>query len=119
MENNTQDITNWLESEANKLSEPNQYEELPSLKLAENVVTEIEVDFSNPFKDYSEKDEKGTVLKTTKIIPVIVKGVRMNFWLNVRNPIYRELINLGKTGVKTFKVLRTGSQKSTKYVLVK
>lgn len=110
---------NWLEEEAKKLVQPTQYEELPSLKLQNNVVTEFEVDFSKPFRDFLEKDEKGVILKTTKIIPVINNGNRMNFWLNVKNPIYREIITAGKTGQTQFKVLRTGTQDKTKYVLVK
>jgi hypothetical protein len=114
-----QQIVNWLNEEAGKLTQPAQYEELPSLKLQNNVVTEFTVDFSKPFRDFMEKDEKGAVLKITKIIPVINNGNRMNFWLNVKNPVYREIITLGKEGQTNFKVLRTGTQAQTKYVLVK
>lgn len=114
-----ENMTDWLNAEANKLVQPTQYEELPSLKLQNNVVTEFTIDFSKPFREFLEKDEKGTVLKTTKIIPVINNGNRMNFWLNVKNPIYRDIINLGKNGQTQFKVLRTGTQDKTKYVLVK
>jgi hypothetical protein len=114
-----QNQTNWLNEEASKLTQPAQYEELPSLKLQNAVVTEFTIDFSKPFRDFLEKDEKGAVLKTTKIIPVVNNGNRMNFWLNVKNPIYRDIITLGKAGQTTFKVLRTGTQQNTKYVLVK
>jgi hypothetical protein len=114
-----QNQANWLNVEADKLTQPTQYEELPSLKLQPNVVTEFEIDFSKPFRDFMEKDEKGVVLKITKIIPVTYNGNRMNFWLNVKNPVYREIITNGKTGQTKFKVLRTGSQQNTKYVLVK
>ena len=115
----TEQNKNWLDEEAGKLTQPTQYEELPSLKLQANVVTEFDVDFSKPFRDFMEKDEKGVVLKTTKIIPVTYNGARMNFWLNVKNPIYREIISAGKEGQTKFKVLRTGQQHNTKYVLVK
>jgi hypothetical protein len=117
MENTT--IPDWINEEAKKIAQPTQYEELPSLKLSPNVVTEFEIDFSKPFRDFLEKDEKGTILKTTKIIPVTYDGKRMNFWLNVKNPIFREIILAGKNGQNKFKVLRTGSQQNTKYVLVK
>ena len=115
----TEQQTNWLELELAKLTQPAQYEELPSLKLTPKVVTEITVDFTNPFRDWQEKDEKGNVLKITKIIPVTVAGTRMNFWLNVKNPIYREIMEAGKNGQTVFKVLREGTQKNTKYMLVK
>lgn len=114
-----QNIINWLNAEASKLTQPTQYEELPSLKLQPNIVTEFDIDFEKPFRDFLEKDEKGNILKTTKIIPVTFHGERMNFWLNVKNPVYREIITLGKEGQTKFKVLRTGSQQNTKYVLVK
>ena len=114
-----QNQNTWLNEEASKLTQPAQYEELPSLKLQKDEVTEFTIDFSKPFRDFMEKDEKGTVLKITKIIPVVYNNNRMNFWLNVKNPIYRDIITKGKEGVTKFKVLRTGQQQNTKYVLVK
>src|SRR4030042_4642092 len=111
-------ITNWLTEEAKNLTQPVTYEELPSLKLTQNVVTEIQIDVSKPFEKWSGEDVKGNPV-TKKIIPVVVNGVKMNFWLNVKNPLYRELINLCTIGKTTIKVLQTGTQAQTKYVLVK
>ena len=112
-----QNITNWLDKEAETLKTPLQYEELPSLKLAPNVVTELEVDFSKPFQAWT--GESGGKTVTKKIIPVVLSGTRMNWWLNVKNPIYREVINLGKSGISKLKVMQTGTKADTKYILVK
>ena len=38
--------TLWLEEEAKKLTSPANFEQLPSLKLTPNVVTEILIDFT-------------------------------------------------------------------------
>lgn len=113
-----QKIPEWLQEEADKLTQPIEYEELPSLKLTPNAITEIQVDSSQPFKTWSGTDSKNKPI-TKKIIPVSVAGTRMNFWLNVKNPIYREIINACKNGITTFKVLQTGTQANTKYVLIR
>lgn len=108
--------TNWREEEAKQLAQHGDYEELPSLKLTPNVVTEITIDFSKPFEKWVGQDTKGNPI-TKKIIPCSVNGTRMNFWLNVKNPLYSEIIKA--TGQTTFKILQTGTQQNTKYVLVK
>lgn len=111
----TQD--NWLQNEVKSLSKPLDFEELPSLKLQPNVIAEFEIDFSKPFGEWKTEEEGKTTVK--KIIPVVVNGQKMNWWLNTRNPVYAEIIKLGAGGQKMFKVLQTGTQKSTRYNLVK
>jgi len=108
-------ITNWLEEEEKNLQEPKEFETLPSLVLEENKVVEFEVDFSNPFEQW--QDTANGVIK--KIIPVVHEGERKNFWLNVKNPTYREIIVAGKLGTTKFKVMRTGQKKDTKYNIIK
>lgn len=114
----TEQITNWLDDEVKATTQTATYEKLPSLKLTPNVVTEITIDFSKPFEKWEGLDQKGNPV-TKKIIPVLVSGTRMNFWLNVKNPLYSEIINAGKNGQVGFKILQTGTQANTKYVLVK
>lgn len=115
----TEQQTNWLDEEAKRLAnEKHNFEDLPSLKLTPSVVVEIEVDASKPFEVWKGEDAKGKPI-TKKIIPIVLNGSRMNFWLNVRNPVYRELIEGLKAGTKKFKILQTGTQANTKYVLVK
>jgi len=107
----------WLDEEAKKIAESKNYEELPSLKLVPNVVTELVIDFSKPFEKWTGENQGKQVTK--KIIPVSLNGVRMVWWLNVKNPIYREIIALGQIGQNKIKILQTGTQANTKYVLVK
>jgi hypothetical protein len=108
---------NWLESEAELITKNNNLEKLPSLKLTQNVITEITIDFFKPFDKWEGLDAKGnSVVK--KIIPVFVAGTKMNFWLNVKNPLYNKIIQAGNKGQVVFKILQTGTQANTKYVLV-
>jgi len=115
MEEQTNEKPNWLEQEEQTLQEPKEYETLPSLILEENKVMQFEIDFSKPFEQW----EDTTNNVTKKIIPVVHDGERKNFWLNVKNPTYREIIVAGKSGVTTFKVMRTGQKKDTKYNIIK
>lgn len=114
-----QTIPTWITDEAQKLTQPKQYEELPTLKLVPNQIAEFDVDVSKPFDDWREKDEKGAVLTHKKIIPVVVAGTRMHWWVNVKNPIYREIITAIQNGQTHFKILQTGTKKDTRYNLVK
>ena len=107
---------NWLKQEAAGLTHA-EYEELPSLKLTPNVITEMDVDFSKSFEKWTGESNGKTITK--KILPVSVNGTRMNWWLNVKNPVYSEIVKGGLSGQKHFKVLQTGVQANTKYVLVK
>jgi hypothetical protein len=91
---------------------------LPSLKFEENHIVEIEIDFTTPFQKYTTTNHKGQPI-TKAIIPVKLGNEKQNWWLNTKNPIYREVVKLGKEGVRKFKVLQTGTQANTKYVLVK
>ena len=118
LNNMTDNIQNWLNDEAKKFAQTKDYETLPSLKLTPNVITEFVVDVSKPFQEWDGEDAKGNPIRK-KIIPVNVAGVKMNFWLNVKNPLYSEIINAAAKGQTTFKVLQTGTQANTKYVLVK
>ena len=113
----TEQHKSWLDEEAEQFKNEHDYEELPSLKLVPNEVTEIEIDFSEEFHKWQGEQGGKSIIK--KIVPVMVKGVKMNWWLNVKNPVYREIVNAGISGQKSFKILQTGTQANTKYVLVK
>lgn len=106
----------WLEEEikATQSGTSSNFEKLPSLKLLPNKITEITVDFSQPFAKWADKIHK----QTKAIVPVTSNGTKMNFWLNVKNPLYAQICNAGKAGKTTFKILQTGSQAETKYNLV-
>lgn len=107
---------NWLEEEAQAVGKQTEYNDLPSLKLVEGKVAKIVIDFSKPFEKWT--GEQGNKTITKAIIPVTENGEAKNFWLNVRNPLYVEIIHRGRNGQKEFKILQTGKQASTKYVIV-
>lgn len=105
----------WLQQEEQQLQQnTTDYEKLESLQLKDGTMVTFTVDASKKFEEW--KDDKGTI---KKIIPVLHKGVRKNFWLNVKNPLYRELISLLVKGELDFTVATTGTQKDTVYKLVK
>jgi len=105
----------WLDKEVEEIKE-NKFdgEVLPSLVLEENKVTEIEIDFSKPFDMWTSPE--GTI---KKIIPVMHKGEKKNFWINTKNPCYSEIVMGGKNGETKFKIMRTGQKQNTRYTLVK
>jgi len=108
-------ITNWLEDESKELNTNTNFgEKLPALKLEAGKIVEFTVDFSQPFNKWID-NSNGTV---KKIIPVTHKGEKKNLWLNVKNPLYVQLIEAGKNGQTTFKVSTTGTQKETRYMIV-
>jgi len=108
---------NWLEEEADALnssaSSSFDGEMLPALKLEEKKITEIEIDFNKSFDEW--KSPEGAI---KKIIPILHNGEKKVFWINVRNPVYKEIIQKGRNGQTKFKILRTGQQKNTRYNLV-
>lgn len=115
METQTQQ-TDWLSKELETFKNADTtYEQLPALKLVKDSITEFEIDFSKPFQKWN--DETNNTMKA--IIPVTQAGVKMNFWLNIKNPLYHELIVAGKAGITKFKVLQTGVAKQTKYTIIK
>jgi len=119
-ETKTQEMTQdngWLKEEVENTAKQNDFEELPSLKLQPNIITEITVDFSNPFQVW--EGEQGGKQIVKKIIPITFGETKMNWWLNVKNPIYHEIVEAGIEGQTKFKVLQTGTQADTKYVSVK
>lgn len=113
---NETNIKEWLVNEAEKANENNfDGETLPSLILEEGKVTTFTVNFEKPFSEW--RDAENGVIK--KIIPVLHEGEKKNFWLNIKNPLYSEIVNGGIAGQSTFKVMRTGQQKNTRYNIVK
>jgi hypothetical protein len=107
-------ITNWLDEELkNVKSTAFSGEKLEALKLKENIITEITIDASAPFAKWTS--EEGT---TKAIIPVTFAGIKYNFWLNLKNPVYHQLLEKVKAGALTIKILQTGNQKNTRYAIV-
>ena len=115
MEEQKNEETNWLTKEAEKLKETTfDGERLPALKLEENKITEIVVDASKEFDSW--KDTESNAVK--KLVPVSVGEEKFIWWLNVRNPIYSQMIEKLQTKQTKFKILQTGTQNKTRYALV-
>jgi len=117
MEETETQNTDWLKKEADELKE-NAFdgERKPALKLEENKMVTMTIDFSIPFQRWEDKEDDKLTIK--KIIPVKVGEVELVWWLNVKNPIYGEIIKKGSEGQTIFKVMQTGTAKKTKYNLV-
>lgn len=114
----TQGDLTWLEEEAKQTTQTSApFDKLPAMKLEENKIAEIEIDFGKPFQKYNTENNGKAITKA--IIPVKHEGISKNFWCNVKNPIYHELIEAGRNGQQKFKILQTGNRENTKYILVK
>ncbi len=112
---NEQQELNWLDEEIKQTQHPT-YEQVPSLKMQPNKLVEIEIDFSRPFQKWT--GTQGSKQVTKAIIPVVYNGEKLNFWLNVLNPLYGDLCEKGRQGIKKFKIIQTGIQDATRYNLV-
>ncbi len=108
------EITNWLEDELKTTNAPTPYEKRPALKITPNKVVEIDVDFSKPFYKWEDKIHKSF----KAVIPITLKDEKMYFWVNIKNPIYRQICEKGKSGITKLKIVQTGSQADTRYNLV-
>jgi len=121
MNNNEQTQTiehedNWMQEEIDALGEHQEYDELPSMKFEEKKITDISLDFSKPFDKWEGEQNGKPIIK--KILKVTHNKQLKNWWLNVRNPIYGELLIAGKEGKTDFKILQTGTQANTRYSIV-
>lgn len=105
---------NWIEEELQQLTENQKvFEKTEALKLLENTITTFTVDDSKPFESYTDKDGK-----IKKIIPVVHKDVKKILWLNVKNPLYSEILKCLAKKQKKIKVSTVGSQANTRYTIV-
>ena len=106
----------WLDNEEKVLSESTfDGEMLEGLILEEGKLSEFNIIVADePFARW--KDETNNVVKV--IIPVEKDGKKFNFWLNIKNPTYKDIIHRLKKGQRKFRILRTGSMKNTRYNLV-
>lgn len=106
----------WIDAEIANLDEENktQVEFDPPIKMEENKLYEIEVNYNSPWPQWQDQATK----TIKKIIPIVCGGQKMVFFLNVKNPLYSELLKKGKAGQRKFKVIRIGQAKATRYKLV-
>ena len=118
------DAVKWLDDEAKTLKVcSGDFEKLPSPVFAENKITTLRIDAGHPFKKWEDKENN----KTKAIIPCITevdgKMQKANWWLNVSNPTYKEVIHIcreaeNKNAVD-LEILQIGTKQNTKYQIVK
>lgn len=91
---------------------------LPTMKFEEGKPITVIIDAANPWDERTQEDDSGKEV-TKRIIPVMHDGERKNWWLNIKNPIYKEVCEQCLNGNRTVKVFRTGQNNDTRYTLVK
>ena len=114
MEETNKQTENWVQGELAGTAQTVEYEKFPAPVFEENKLTTVVVDFSKPFQKW--KDEETNKVKA--IIPCTSNGVRCNWWLNTKNPVYRKILEGGQKGITTFTIMQTGKGNKTKYALV-
>ena len=113
----------WIEKEKEEL-ESNQRTKLPTMKFAEDTPTKISVDISEPWGIYDEIDKEKNITVVKKIIPVMHNGELKNWWLNTRNPLYKEIVERAAKATKEGKIsfdvsiFRTGQMRNTRYRII-
>lgn len=116
-------VNDWLQAEEERIATQGEtvFEKLPAMKFEENKLIEITILYDQPFASYETTDMKGgKVVKA--IIPILHNNEKKNLWLNKRNPLYKDIIKLGKDNpakLAIIKVMQTGQKQNTKYILVK
>lgn len=111
----TSNLTNWIDEELEQSKKPTtKYEKKPSLKLATDTMTKVIIDFSQPFKKWTDEKER-----TKAIIPCKVGGKDYTWWLNTKNPVYFKILSANKhNGQTEFDIVTTGVQDKTQYKII-
>ena len=124
MEEIKQESTNWLEQEEKSIKTPmGDFEKLPAINtlFAENKIVKFYVNATAPFRKWD--DEKNDKIKA--IIPVLTKETneRMVFFLNISNPLYKDIVHVCREATDKskvyFAVIQTGTKQTTQYKIVK
>ena len=106
---------NWLDEEEKQLTQSKfDGERLDGLIIEEGKLTEFEILMEKPFEKWTDPENK----VTKAIIPVQKDGKRFNFWLNLCNPTYHDIIKRLRNGQRRFRILRTGKMRQTRYQLI-
>lgn len=110
--------TDWMAKELESNTKAKfQGDRNPPVKFQEGVVKSLTIDFSEPFREYrTEKNGKPLV---KAIIEVLEGGEKKVFWLNKNNPLYREILEAGRSGQRVFRIVQSGKEASTRYMLLK
>ena len=83
------------------------------MQLEDGKITSFVIEVKEDWKKYVG-DDGGT----RKIVTVIHDHKEKIWFLNTRNPLYKEIVLKLKEGTRSFKIMRTGKRKDTRYTLV-
>lgn len=113
--------SDWLENELQDITSTSTFagERLPSLKFEENKPLLLEIDFSKPFYKWQGFNFNKKEQITKAVIPLLCNNVRMAWWLNIKNPIYKDIVRLGREGQTKIKVVQIGIAQATRYTILK
>ena len=116
--------SNWLSEEAKNVDAQGDFgEKLPSPVFSDGKITIMNIDARQPFQKWTDPETK----KTKAIIPctsdVEGKAQKCNWWVNLKNPIYKDVIHrcqeVEDKGGVLVKILQSGTQDKTRYTLIK
>lgn len=114
-------IPNWLEEEQKGLPATTQFVNRTSILefLSEGKTVDLSFDLTKPFKTYPDQENK----VTKKIIECVLhkedgKIEDVVWFLNVKNPVYSEILTKLKSGITRLKIKQTGTGKKTRYEIV-
>lgn len=121
-----QNELNWIQRELNKLEQSalERQDNADYVKLEEDTPTKLIVEVGNSEWENQEYEEPDKIVLKKKI-PVIQEGVHKIFSLNVKNPVYHQIVKKADDAYRrnqnSFEVtvLRIGSGKDTKFRLLK
>jgi len=120
-QNKQENITNWLDAELAATKSTNEgktFEKLPTVLFTENKIATLEISFDKPFEKWTGESRGRPGQVTKAIISCLQDGVLKNWWLNIKNPCYAEVIKRGRDGQRTFKVLQVGTLDKTMYKII-
>jgi hypothetical protein len=83
-----------------------------------NKIYDIIIDISKPFEKYNTTNTKGQNI-TKAIIPILHNQEKKIWWLNTKNPTYKELLQEIRQGRTKFKVIQVGNQADTRYNIIR
>ncbi len=116
--------SNWLDEEAKNVDAQGDFgPKLPSPMFEDGKITIMNIDATKEFQKWTDPETK----KTKAIIPCLSdldgKAQKCNWWVNLKNPIYKEVIHrckdVGDKSSVLVKILQSGTQDKTRYTLIK
>ena len=123
-EQESKEGSNWLDEEAKSVDAQGDFgPKLPSPMFEDGKITIMNLNATKEFQKWTDPETKKTKAIISCTSDVDGKAQKCNWWVNLRNPIYKEIIHRckdakDKSGVLV-KILQSGTQDKTRYTLIK